>query len=458
MAEKRALIVDDSRSARAILSRMLETYGMQVDTAESAEQAVEHLRHHRPYVIFMDHLMPGMDGFQAIQAIKSNPDTATIPVMMYTSQEGEMYVSQARALGAVGVLPKTVKQADVSRALYQLNLLPDRRGHASVLFRESSGSGEVSADESGPPPRVEVDVDHTLRPMISQLMKEQHSELRRYVHATFESFARRVGTEIKESSPGVAPTVPEALSETPPPPEVLPPAPFISDRLWGFSLVALAILPALILAVLYLRTLQSVDRLSLATARLSSVITEQQQRIGALEMSLHRSGVVAPVQAAEAGAVLQPEAAAIPMEIVPYGEIPLSGTRLERLRGLAERLRGEGFRGVIKVVSFVGDFCLTGSAADGYSIAPDDQPAKRCDLIGNPVDDGLRPAQRQSLGFANLVSTIRRETAGALRVEVVFAGRKPAVPYPALSDKLSAGEWNRIATRNHRVEFAAAPG
>ena len=58
----------------------------------------------------MDHLMPGMDGFQAIQAIKGNPDTATIPVVMYTSQEGELYVSQARALGAVGVLPKTVKQ------------------------------------------------------------------------------------------------------------------------------------------------------------------------------------------------------------------------------------------------------------------------------------------------------------------------------------------------------------
>ena len=75
----------------------------------------------------MDHLMPGMDGFQAIQAIKGNPDTAMIPVVMYTSQEGELYVSQARALGAVGVLPKTVKQADVSRVLYQLRLLPERR-------------------------------------------------------------------------------------------------------------------------------------------------------------------------------------------------------------------------------------------------------------------------------------------------------------------------------------------
>src|SRR3954468_3201980 len=106
---KRALIVDDSRSARVILGRMLEGYGLAVDSAESAEQALEYLKQTRPDVIFMDHLMPGMDGFQAVQVIKSNPQTATIPVVMYTSQEGELYASQARALGAVGVLPKTVK-------------------------------------------------------------------------------------------------------------------------------------------------------------------------------------------------------------------------------------------------------------------------------------------------------------------------------------------------------------
>jgi CheY-like chemotaxis protein len=90
---KRALIVDDSRSARVILGRMLEQYGLAVDTAESAEQALEYLQQHRPDVIFMDHLMPGMDGFQAVQAIKGDAQTATIPLLMYTSQEGELYVS-----------------------------------------------------------------------------------------------------------------------------------------------------------------------------------------------------------------------------------------------------------------------------------------------------------------------------------------------------------------------------
>ena len=117
MTAKRALVVDDSKSARAFLAKLLEEQSLLVDAAETAEQAIDYLSQHRPDVIFMDHLMPGMDGFQAVQAIKSNPRTATIPILMYTSQEGELYLGQARALGAVGVLPKSVAPADVRTCL-----------------------------------------------------------------------------------------------------------------------------------------------------------------------------------------------------------------------------------------------------------------------------------------------------------------------------------------------------
>src|SRR6201993_5429536 len=135
MVAKRALIVDDSKSARLFLARILEKYEIDVDSAENAESAVEYLATHRPDVIFMDHMMPGMDGFQAVQAIKNDPRTATIPIMMYTSQEGELYLGQARALGAVGVLPKQIKPADVSKVLYQLHLVPARRTAYQTTFR-----------------------------------------------------------------------------------------------------------------------------------------------------------------------------------------------------------------------------------------------------------------------------------------------------------------------------------
>ena len=60
MGAKRALIVDDSKSARVFLARVLENYDIDVDSAESAEAAIEYLTSNRPDVIFMDHLMPGI--------------------------------------------------------------------------------------------------------------------------------------------------------------------------------------------------------------------------------------------------------------------------------------------------------------------------------------------------------------------------------------------------------------
>src|SRR5690349_24136314 len=135
MGAKRALIVDDSKSARLFLARLLEKYELDVDNAESAESAIEYLSTHRPDVIFMDHMMPGMDGLQAVRAIKNDPRTATIPIMMYTSQEGELYLGQARALGAVGVLPKQIKPTDVSKVHYQLHLVPDRRNSEQTTFK-----------------------------------------------------------------------------------------------------------------------------------------------------------------------------------------------------------------------------------------------------------------------------------------------------------------------------------
>src|SRR6204780_918264 len=151
MGQKRALVVDDSKSARVILSRMLEKYDIEVDMAESAEQAIEYLKHGRPDAIFMDHLMPGMDGLQAVKAIKSNPQTATIPIMMYTSQEGELYVGQARALGAMGVLPKQGRPVDVSKGLYELHLLPDRRDMAEPALHPVETYSGVAVEQ---PPRT----------------------------------------------------------------------------------------------------------------------------------------------------------------------------------------------------------------------------------------------------------------------------------------------------------------
>lgn len=113
MTIKSALIVDDSKSARIMLQRLLEKMNVITLGVESAEEALRYLENQHPDIIFMDHMMPGMDGLEATQTIKRNPKTQGIPTIMYTSKEGDGYNTLAMSHGASGVLPKPANQQAV---------------------------------------------------------------------------------------------------------------------------------------------------------------------------------------------------------------------------------------------------------------------------------------------------------------------------------------------------------
>ena len=115
-----ALIVDDSKTARYALRLLLDKQHFTTDMVESAEEALDYLHSQAPDLIFMDHMMPGMDGFQAVKAIKSNSATAAIPIVMYTSTQGGVYFGQARALGAADVISKPASAEDLNAVLQRL--------------------------------------------------------------------------------------------------------------------------------------------------------------------------------------------------------------------------------------------------------------------------------------------------------------------------------------------------
>ncbi|MEL7401000.1 MAG: response regulator, partial [Pseudomonadota bacterium] len=121
MPIKNALVVDDSKSARMMLQRLLSKMNVKADVVESAEAALVFLDNAQPDVIFMDHMMPGMDGLEATQLIKANPKTATIPTIMYTSKEGEDYFNIAKSHGAEGVLAKPANQEAVMAVIQSLD-------------------------------------------------------------------------------------------------------------------------------------------------------------------------------------------------------------------------------------------------------------------------------------------------------------------------------------------------
>ena len=120
MTIKNALIVDDSKSARIMLQRLLEKMNVIALGVESAEEALSYLENQQPDIIFMDHMMPGMDGLEATQTIKNNPKTKGIPTIMYTSKEGDGYNMLAMSHGASGVLPKPANQQAVMAVIDSL--------------------------------------------------------------------------------------------------------------------------------------------------------------------------------------------------------------------------------------------------------------------------------------------------------------------------------------------------
>ncbi|MES2685005.1 MAG: response regulator [Pseudomonadota bacterium] len=121
---KNALVVDDSKSARFALRKFLEGFNYKVETAESASDAYRILGGTLPEVIFMDHIMPGTDGFEALRVLKSDARTAEVPVVICSSNEGEDFIAQAKARGASDVLQKPPSPEQLAGVLANLSSRP----------------------------------------------------------------------------------------------------------------------------------------------------------------------------------------------------------------------------------------------------------------------------------------------------------------------------------------------
>jgi len=429
MAGKRALVVDDSKSARVVLSRMLEKYGIEVDSADSAESALEYLKDHHPDVIFMDHLMPGMDGLQAVREIKANPDLSSIPIMMYTSQEGEIYGGQARASGAVGVLPKSIRPIDVTKALYQLQMLPERRdGEPSALQSmngEPAGAGERAAAPA-------QGTDSRVRGLVETLLKEQVVELRRFMISALDAHTHRIVAELRPRPPQPED---EPVVAGPQPPTTKP---------WGWISATVSALVALIVvAVLYW---QSVGATRQAERAFEAVTASNE----ALTQAIEKWRIATEHSTNGVG-----EEGLRPMVLaVPFGEQALAPARLESVRALVAQLERAAISGVVRIEIFSGSFCLASAGEQGYSLAPPASPAAQCEQVGNPIDETQGGAARQPLAFANLAASVRQRTGGAIQLELGPGPRERlAVSYPAI-EQATAGQWNAAAQANNRIEIS----
>ena len=108
------LVIDDDPAARELMQRFLRGEGMRIVAAASGEEGLRLARELQPAAITLDVMMPGMDGWAVLSALKADPDLAEIPVTMLTIVEDR---GLGYALGAADYLTKPIDRARLLAAL-----------------------------------------------------------------------------------------------------------------------------------------------------------------------------------------------------------------------------------------------------------------------------------------------------------------------------------------------------
>jgi PAS domain S-box-containing protein len=131
-AARKVLVCDDDASVRSVIGSMLESQGYDVVLAASGKEAVERAAGQHPDAILMDIMMPGMDGWQTMAALKDNPGTKDVPVIVTSALRPVAEGPSGESIPAW--LQKPVDESRLSRTLEQV--LASHPRSARVLLVE----------------------------------------------------------------------------------------------------------------------------------------------------------------------------------------------------------------------------------------------------------------------------------------------------------------------------------
>ena len=115
----RILVVDDSATIRRSAESMLTTAGYDVVTAENGFEALSKVARHNPDLIFVDIMMPRLDGYQTCAIIKNNSRYRSTPVVMLTSKDGLFDQARGRVVGSDLYLTKPFTKEELLAAVQQ---------------------------------------------------------------------------------------------------------------------------------------------------------------------------------------------------------------------------------------------------------------------------------------------------------------------------------------------------
>lgn len=145
----RVLLIDDSPTIIAALKKFLRSAGYLTLEALDAEQGVEIARNEKPELIFLDIVLPGMNGFAALRALRRDPVTRDIPVIMMSGNEQATEQFFGTRIGADDFMKKPFSRIEVFARIERLldeDLVPRRQlAQTAATPQEAENLAQVSS-------------------------------------------------------------------------------------------------------------------------------------------------------------------------------------------------------------------------------------------------------------------------------------------------------------------------
>ncbi|MEU5253652.1 SpoIIE family protein phosphatase [Streptomyces longwoodensis] len=125
----RVLVADDNADMREYLTRLLRGAGYRVDAVQDGRQALDAVRRHAPDLVVSDVMMPGLDGLALVGALRADPRTASVPVLLLSARAGQEASIEGLRAGADDYLVKPFAAAELLARVRAAIELARLRGH-----------------------------------------------------------------------------------------------------------------------------------------------------------------------------------------------------------------------------------------------------------------------------------------------------------------------------------------
>ena len=113
------MIIDDSKTIRRTAETLLSNEGYEVMAANDGFEALSMITDHRPDLIFVDIMMPRLDGYQTCALIKNNKAYSSIPVIMLSSKDGLFDRAKGKLVGSEQYLTKPFTKDELLEAIHE---------------------------------------------------------------------------------------------------------------------------------------------------------------------------------------------------------------------------------------------------------------------------------------------------------------------------------------------------